>query len=278
VAARSSPVLLDLHVHSTCSCDGMSALADQARRAVELGLAEVGFCEHADFDPRDEGYGTLDLARYDREIAAARRDVPGVALRQGVEISYQAGREQDIAAWLAGHAWDYVVASVHILEYADGWAIVSEQRTACSYFAGHSARRAYEPYFEELLRAARSGLGDVLGHFDIVKRYGTAQYGPLRPAEFEEGILSVLRAAVEAGVGIEINSSGLRQAPGEPYPGLEVLRWYREAGGELLTVGSDAHDTRHLAAGIPAALEMARAAGFRAIATFQSRTVRWMDL
>lgn len=277
-AASHPPPVVDLHVHSTCSCDGVSGLAEQARRAAELGLLGIGLAEHADFDPRDDGYGKLDVARYDREIEAARDRVAGIEVWQGLEISYQSDREPEIRARLGDHAWDYVLASVHLLQYADGWAVVSEPRTTATYFARHTVRQAYGPYFEELLRAARSGLGDVLGHFDVIKRYGSGRYGIFEPELFEAEIRAVLRAAVETGVGIEINTSGLRQAPGEPYPSLAVLRWYRQAGGEVLTVGSDAHHVDHLAEGIPLALEMARAAGFRAITTFHSRTARWIDL
>jgi histidinol-phosphatase (PHP family) len=273
-----NPALLDLHVHSTCSADGASSIASYARRAARHGLAEVGYCEHADFDPRDWSYGYLDLVRYDQEIAAARASAPGVRLRQGVEITYQARLEQEIRAWLAGGTWDYVVASVHLVDYADGWAMVSEPRAVDDYFADHSQRQAYVPYFEELLRAVRSGLGDLLGHFDLVKRYGTGHYGPFEPADFREEIQTVLQAAVECGVGLEINTSGLRQAPGEAYPGLTVLRWYRELGGEILTIGSDAHKADHLGYGVAEAQALARAAGFRAITTFEARQASWIDL
>jgi histidinol-phosphatase (PHP family) len=276
--AVASPLSVDLHVHSTCSVDGVSSIVEHAHCAWALGLSEVGICEHVDLDPRDQSYGFLDPARYDREMAVARAAVPGVRLRQGVEITYQAGLEGELRAWLADHPWDYVVASVHLVDYADGWAIVSEPDAMGAYFAGHSQRQAYAPYFEELLRAARSGLGDVLGHFDLVKRYGVARYGPLAPSEFEDEIRAVLRAAVAAGVGLEINTSGLRQSPGEPYPALAVLRWYRDLGGEVLTVGSDAHGVADLGAGIARALELARQAGFRAIATFEGRRVHWLDL
>jgi histidinol-phosphatase (PHP family) len=270
--------MIDLHVHSTCSADGGSTIADYARQAQELGLVEVGLCEHADFDPRDRSYRTLDLARYDREMEAARAIAPRVRLRQGVEITYQASLEAEIGAWLAGGKWDYVIASVHLVDYDDGWAMVSEPSAVEAYFSRHSQRQAYLPYFEELLRAARSGLGDVLGHFDLVKRYGVAHYGRFEPESLAEEIRAVLRAAVEAGVGLEINASGLRQAPGEPYPGLAVLRWYRELGGEILTVGSDAHSVEHLAAGAGQALALAGAAGFTAIATFEGRAPRWIAL
>jgi histidinol-phosphatase (PHP family) len=215
---------------------------------------------------------------YDREIAAAREATPGVRLRQGVEITYQAGREEEISAWLAGHGWDYVVASVHLIETTSDWVIISAPEMVDAYFSRHSQRQAYEPYFEELLAAAASGLGDVLGHFDLIKRYGVGHYGPFEPVDFEQEIRAVLRAAVETGVGLEINTSGLRQSPGETYPGLAVLRWYRELGGEILTVGSDAHQSNDLGAGLAEAQELAQEAGFRAVATFEERTIRWIDL
>jgi len=276
--ASGAPVLVDLHVHSTCSIDGASTIEEYAAQAEGLGLAEVGFCEHVDLDPRDRGCGYLDPERYDREMEVARSVARDVVLRQGVEITYQSGLQASLETWLAGHPWDYVIASVHLLDYADGWAIISEPEAMGAYFASHTERQAYSPYFAELLRAARSGLGDVLGHLDLVKRYGIRQYGPLDPAAFEEEIREVLGAAAQRGMGLEINTSGLRQSPGETYPALVVLRWFRELGGEILTVGSDAHHADGLGSGIVQAQALAREAGFRAIATFEKRRVHWVDL
>jgi histidinol-phosphatase (PHP family) len=267
-----------MHVHSTCSGDGASTIADYARRARALGLTEVGFCEHADFDPRDRSYDFLNVARYDEEIAAASLGPGGVRLRKGVEITYQAGLQQEITSWLSRCSWDYVVASVHLVDYRDGWAIVSEPQAIESYFKDHEQRQAYAPYFEELERAAKSGLGDVLGHLDLVKRYGVDHYGPFEPAAFAAEIRAVLQTAIDRGVGLEINTSGLRQAPGEPYPALTVLRWYRQLGGEILTIGSDAHHADQLGAGVTEALDLAKAAGFKAVCTFEDRQPRWIDL
>ena len=276
--ARDIPAFVDLHVHSTCSGDGVSSIREYARQAEVLGLAEIGYCEHVDFDPRDEGYGNFDPGRYDQEMAAARAAVDQVRLRQGIEITYQSNREEELVAWLVRQSWDYVVASVHLVDYTDGWAIISEPGAMGAYFASHTQRQAYGPYFAESLRAAQSGLGDVLGHLDLVKRYGVRQYGPLDPVVFEEEIREILRAAAHSGMGLEINTSGLRQSPGEPYPALTVLGWFRELGGEILTAGSDAHHADDLGGGITEALAMAKEAGFRAIATFEERRVKWIDL
>ena len=222
--ASGAPALVDLHVHSTCSIDGASTIEEYAAQAVGLGLAEVGFCEHVDLDPRDRGYGYFDPERHDWEMETARAAACGVVLRQGVEITYQSGLEAALRAWLAGHPCDYVIASVHLLDYPDGWAIISEPEAMGAYFASHTERQAYGPYFVELLRAAQSGLGDVLGHLDLVKRYGVRQYGPLDPAAFEEEIREVLGAAAQRGMGLEINTSGLREAPGATSPALTALR------------------------------------------------------
>jgi histidinol-phosphatase (PHP family) len=269
---------MDLHVHSTCSGDGLSTIKDYARQARSAGLEVVGFCEHVDFDPRDRDYHYLDLAHYDQEIARAREAFPEILLLQGVELTYQTGLDDQIGDWLEGHPWDYVLASVHLVDYDDGWAIVSEPGTTRAYFGGHTCREAYVPYFDELLQAVRSGLADVLGHLDLVKRYGTAHYGPFEPTAFADEIRGVLRAIVQAGMGLEINTSGLRQSPGEAYPSLETLRWYRELGGEIVTFGSDAHHVRELGSSILDALDLAQAAGFRAVAYFERRQVRWVDL
>lgn len=83
---------------------------------------------------------------------------------------------------------------------------------------------------------------------------------------------------MERGVGLEINTSGLRQAPGETYPGLEILRWYKELGGQILTVGSDAHTVEDLGIGVANALDLAREAGFEAITLFEKREPRQLRI
>lgn len=270
--------LVDLHVHSTCSADGISSITDHARRAIVMGLTELAFCEHVDFDRRDPDYGFFDVVRYDRELAAARAQVSGIRLHQGVEVTYQSGLDHEIRTWLARHPWDYVVVSVHMIDYADGWAMISEPRTARAYFASHTQQQAYTSYFQELLRAVHSGLGDIVGHVDLVKRYGVAYYGPFQPAAVEDEIRAVLQAAIDRGMGLEINTSGSRQSPGEPYPNPTILRWYRQMGGEILAVGSDAHAAGDLGLGVADAMDLARALGFRAIAAFEARQLRWIDL
>ena len=267
--------MLDYHLHSTCSSDGISTTAQYCRRAAEQGFIEIGFCEHVDFDPRDPGYGFFDYALLRRQIEAQRKGYgDSLAIRAAVEVTYQASREEEIRRFLEGKELDYVIGSVHLVEDGQEWAMISEQEGCERYFARRSVREAYQPYFAEVRRAVESGLFDFVGHLDLIKRYGVRHYGPFDLSIFAAELREILKLAVEGGVGLEINTSGLRQAPRETYPGLEVLRWYKELEGQILTVGSDAHTVKDLGRGIAEALGLAREAGVEAVTLFEKREPR----
>jgi histidinol-phosphatase (PHP family) len=204
----------------------------------------------------------------EREEVRAR-PVDGLSVLIGVEVDYQVRFEPEVRQFMDAADYDFVIGSVH---YAQGRYASSD-----SYFAG-GERAAYSAYLNEALQAARSGLFDVLGHLDIVKRRGVRHYGPFDPARYAQAIDAILRACVDTGTGLEINASGLRESPRETYPTLPVIRRYRELGGEILTVGSDAHRAIDLARGIPDAVALAREAGFRAITLFVDRQPRWLPM
>ena len=163
-----------------------------SRRAELLGLAEVGFCEHVDFDPRDMAMTTLIRGTTIGRWPMPGRH-PGVRLRQGVEITYQS-RPEESGAWLAGHPWDYVVASVHLVDYADGWAIISEPGPMEPISPPTATARPTAP----ILRNCCGLPGAALGTCWATSTWSSAMgshYGPFDPAVFEDEIRAVLRAA-----------------------------------------------------------------------------------
>ena len=255
---------VDCHLHTAAfSCDARATLDGLIARAQQIGLDLLTTTEHVDFDPRDGCYGHYDQARHMAQRAWVReRSFGRLQVLIGVEIDYQSRYEGAARGFLDGAAYDFVMGSVHYTEDAFVFGP--------AFFAAPE-RVSYGAYFEQALRAVRSGLFDVLGHLDIVKRYGVEHYGPFQPACYAEQIDALLRACVETGTGIEINTSGYRGPPREPFPSLPVLRRYRELGGELLTVGSDAHSVEDLGRDIPLAIELAQQAGFRRIAAFVDR-------
>ena len=268
-SAAAQP-LVDCHFHSEPSCDSRAPLAALCQQALHLGLSYLCPTEHADFDPQDICYGHLNVNAYSQAVADCRAQSAGhLTLLKGIEIDYQPRFDAEVRDFLAQHTFDFVMGSVH---YADG------------LYVGDGLLEAYDPdtayrrYFDAVRQAAASGLFDVIGHLDVLKRYGIPRWGGFDPRRYAHEIDAILQAAVETGTGLEINTSGLRQAPGQTYPCLETLRRYRELGGKVLTLGSDAHQVANLGQNIHHGLALARAAGFKAIAVFVERQPHWLNI
>jgi histidinol-phosphatase (PHP family) len=262
---------VDCHLHTAAfSCDAQATLDGLIARAGQIGLALLTTTEHVDFVPRDDCYGHYDQARHMAQRAEVRdRSFGELEVLIGVEVDYQARYEDAARAFLDGGAYDLVIGSVHYVGDAFIFGDV---------FLSGPERERYEAYFKQARCAVHSGLFDVLGHLDIVKRYGVEHYGPFQPVRYAEPIDALLRACVETGTGLEINTSGYRGPPGEAFPTLPVLKRYCELGGELLTVGSDAHTVQDLGRDIPRAIELAREAGFRWLAAFVDRQPQWLPI
>lgn len=262
--------LVDCHFHAEHSCDSDTPLAVFCQRALQLGFSHLCPTEHADFDPQDMGYNYLNMQAYSRAFGTCQEQFDGqIALLKGIEIDHQPRFDAEVRAFLARHSFDFVVGSVH---YADGLYAGDALLNA------YDLDTAYRHYFDAVRKTAASGLFDVVGHLDVLKRYATPRWGTFDPHRYADAIDAVLCAAVETGTGLEINTSGLRQSPVETFPGLETLRRYRQLGGEVLTLGTDAHREADLGKNIPDALALAQAAGFRAVAVFVERQPRWLDI
>jgi histidinol-phosphatase (PHP family) len=257
--ARDLP--LDAHLHTDLSPDANVPIDVYAALAVERGIAELAITDHLDFDPRAPAFGVAYGVRERTVREAAERWGERVAIRFGVEITYESSREDDIRDHLARWQYDYAIGSVHVMPGSPYGA----SRVA-SFVAGRSLPDIVGPYFDEVAAAARSGLFDTIGHFDYVKRYLVPHVPPGRLAAAPELYEPALRAVVESGAALEVNSSGLRQAARETYPTPATVARYRELGGRAITVGSDAHRAEWFAYGLDAAYATAARAGFAKLA------------
>jgi histidinol-phosphatase (PHP family) len=259
---RARDLPLDSHLHTDQSFDSQVPIDVYGALAAERGIAELAITDHIDFDPRwlnfDPDFGTRERILR----AAAERWAPhGVAIRFGLEVSYESSREEEIREHLRTHAYDFVIGSVHVTIDSPYHA----SRVA-GFVAGRSLDEIVEPSFSEVLAAARSGLFDTIGHLDSIKRYLLPHVTPAQFAGRLDLYEPLLQALVDGGVGLEVNTSGLRQATGETYPSAAVVARFRELGGERVTAGSDAHRPSWFAHGLDAAYQIAADAGFGEIA------------
>ena len=258
--ARDLP--LDAHLHTDLSPDSDVPIDAFAVVAAERGIAEIAITDHVDFEPSAPAYDFTTFEQRERIVreAAERWADRGVAIRFGVEITWDSGWEADIRDHLATHAYDFTIGSAHIYRespYASS--------NVASWVAGRSLREIVAPYFDEVEAAARSGLFDALGHIDFVKRFLFPHVTPADLADAPELYERILDALVESGTALEINTSGLRHSPNESYPSPAIVSRFRELGGRAVTVGSDAHRADNLAWGLDDGYGAAADAGFEAL-------------
>lgn len=251
--------LVDYHVHTDNSFDSETTMYEQCQRAVEIGLKEIVFTEHFDLNPFDEGLDHCDYKIYSQQIEECR-DIFGdkLIIKKGLELGephiYYLKHEE----YLKDKEFDFFLGSVHYL----GNDLLG---ASC---VGKNEREVYEEYFSEVLEIAKKGEFHVLAHLDVLKRYVPKHFKKFYSQDYEEMIREILREAIRNDKGLEINTSGFRQTLGEPLPTIEVLQWYKELGGHIITIGSDAHNDKDLGQGLREGMKIAKDLGFEAISVY----------
>ena len=257
--------ITDYHMHSSeFSPDARAPMEAMCRGAIGHGLEEIAITDHLDGHPKDYCHGFYRPDEYFVELERCRRLFEGqLTIRAGVELGDGHRFGDEIHPIVHARPYDFAIGSVH---WIDDVAPFGE-----AFYRAHDAAFAYSGYFREALALAKTGDFDVLGHLDMPKREGTAFYGAFGPDDYADAIREILRALIARGKGIELNTSGWRKSCDDCSPGLPVMKWYAELGGEILTIGSDAHRPEHIALRRDRAVEMAREAGLKWLTTFERR-------
>lgn len=255
--ARDLP--LDAHLHTDLSPDSDVPIDAYAAQAADRGIAEIAITDHVDFGPGTPAYEFTTFAERERTVreAAARWADHGVAIRFGVEITWDDRWADDIRDHLRRHAYDFVIGSVHVYRESP-----YDPANVAGWVAGRSLPDIAAPYFDAVTAAARSGLFDAVGHIDFVKRYLMPHVTPADFASASELYEPILRALVDTGTTLEINTSGFRQAANESYPSAAIVARYRDLGGTRVTIGSDAHRADAFAWALADGYAIAADAGF----------------
>ena len=259
--ARDLP--LDAHLHTDQSPDSSVPIDVYAAQAIARGIAEIAITDHVDFDPRDPAYNYTRFEDRERVVrdAAERWAGHGLTIHFGVELTYTRQWDADVRAHLARYRYDYTIGSVH--DWPDSPYVPGR---VGSWVEGRSLDEVLAPYYDDIVAAARSGLFDAIGHLDVVKRYLHPHVSVAELAERRDLQDRALRAIVESGVALEVNSSGLRYPGAETYPSAATVARFRELGGERVVTGSDSHRPEAFAWRLDEAYRHLAAARFEALA------------
>jgi histidinol-phosphatase (PHP family) len=257
----------DYHMHTPRCNHAIGTVRDYAEAAINLGLAEIGMSDHSpmpgDYD-REWRMRPVELDDYLGEVRAVRDALAGkLAVRVGLEADFHPGTEAWVARMLAEHEWDYVIGSVH---YIGDWGF--DNPDLLEQWQQHDVEDAYCAYFGLVAASAASGMFDIIGHPDLIKKFGHRP--PPGSARVAEAVEAMLQAVKRADVALEISSAGLRKPVGEAYPHGSIIARAAELGIPF-SFGSDAHAPGEVGHGMQQCLAMLKACGVDEIATFKGR-------
>lgn len=269
--------MFDYHVHSNVSFDAFDSPARIAMTARDKGISELCFTEHQEIDYpyADQIKPELDDTLYTREINKARACAPELTIKRGVEISLLPGSLEKIKEYIGGQEFDFVIASQHTIKEKDPYFGDS--------FQGKTLRQAQREYLEELLYdLERFDDFDVAGHIGYIDKYLPSMEGldsktPFEYHDFTDLLDGILKSVISRGKGIEVNTSNY-YSHGWPTPIKSVLARYVELGGEIVTLGSDAHFADVLCHRFADAVEYMRECGVKHVCRFAARKPEFVAL
>ncbi|RRD39868.1 histidinol-phosphatase HisJ family protein [Leptotrichia sp. OH3620_COT-345] len=256
--------IVDFHIHSDNSFDGENSIEEMSRKGLEIGLSEICFTEHFSVDPRDISYGVLNYEKYFSETEKAKEKFKGkLKIKRGLEIGEPHLKEyrKDLEKQLEKMKIDFIIGSVHNINGMKLRKYMSNKRKYDVYY----------DYFNEVYEMIINSDIDIVGHMDLMKRYAYETLGNYTFEDYREIIEKILKAVISRGIGIEINGSGYENKVGEPYPNTDILKLYRELGGEIITIGSDSHCCENLAKHNLKILKLLKEIGFENVFTYNKR-------
>ncbi|MCR5419654.1 MAG: histidinol-phosphatase HisJ family protein [Lachnospiraceae bacterium] len=274
-------MLADYHLHSSHSEDSQAPLEEQIEAGILAGLKYMCFTEHMDKDWPDAQTGEkttdhrpfeVDTKAYYEHFLKCREKYKGrMELLFGIEYGFQPHLREHNEAYIKKYPFDFVIGSLHLLDgvdvyYPDIYEEIGE-------------KEAYRRYFERVLESICLFDGyDVYGHIDYIVRYGPKKNEEFFYGDHAEVLEEILAQLIKRGKGIEINTAGFRKLGNAPNPGIDILKRYHDLGGEIITVGSDAHEPRYVAAEFERARKLLLELGYTHYCIFKERRPEFYDL
>lgn len=256
----------DYHIHSSISPDASFSMEEMCASAVEKGLEEIAITDHFEFYTKDyEGYAFDEryIENYFSNLKKCKNKfAEKIVIRSGIEYGQPHVNLEKSNYLLKQFQFDFVLGSLHKCYNLD---------FKNKHYSKATKEEECKQYLEHLYELVSKGDFDCLGHFDLIKRYAARDELLIDLIEYKMEVQQILQCLIKRNKGLEINTSGLRQEAKTTFPSFEIIKMYYELGGEILTVGSDAHRPKDIASDFDLVMDLVLDIGFKAICTFENR-------
>ncbi len=270
--------ITDMHVHSCFSSDSTEQPEAIIESAIKKGFQYIYFTDHHDTDfpvnPHEPAMDfQLDFKAYVNKILELKEQYRNqIEVRLGIEQGICPETAHKISDISGSYPFDFIIGSSHLTKLENGDPYYP------SYYHGKTNVAAYREYFESEVENVRLTDGfDIYGHLDYAVRYCPDPDFVYHFNDYRDIFKVLLQELIQRGKGIEINTSGYAKI-GFAHPHIEALKLYRELGGEIITVGSDAHKKENLGAYFQQVEELLKEVGFRYYTVFQQRKPEFLKL
>lgn len=271
-------IATDMHVHSCFSSDSKENPESIIETAIKKGFSYVYFTDHHDTDfpvskeDPDMNF-QLDFPAYIECLTKLREQYSQkIQLRIGVEQGICPEVADKVTTIANQYDFDFIIGSSHLTSLINGDPYYPE------YYEGMHYIDAYRKYFmSEVENVRLTSAFDVYGHLDYAIRYCPDKSFRYRFHDYQDIFEELFKLLIEKGKGIEINTAGIRKI-GFAHPHMDALRLYREMGGEIITIGSDAHTKEDIGFGFDVAEEMLKSCCFRYYTVFNGRQPEFITL
>lgn len=262
----------DCHMHTKFSSDSVASMESMVERAIELGMTSICLTDHHDMDYETEEF-RLDTPAYFEQVREVQNKYSDrIKVRFGVEIGLQPHLKERLKAYVDAWPFDYIIGSTHVVKGKDAYY-------PQNLLQWTDIRDLYRAYFRETVENIHSFHEfQTLGHLDYVVRYGKKMADGYSYEFFADEIDEILRLLIKYDIALEINTGGYRAGLGFPNPHPDVIRRYRELGGEMITFGADAHAPEHIGYAFDQAKELALSLGFRSYVRFVGRKCEFVKI
>lgn len=258
----------DHHIHTDFSADSDTPAQAQIERAIALGMERICITDHQDFDYPERYHEdfTFPTDHYMETLRQLKQEYEGrIQIFTGVELGLRTHLAEQLERYGADWPFDYIIGSVHLVGDRDPYF--------SDFYEGRTEEAAYREYFECTLENVRlhKDCFDALGHLDYAVRYGPNKNKFYSYSGYRDIIDEILKTVISHGKALECNTSGLSHGLGHTNPHSDVIRRYIELGGEMVTIGSDAHVPASLGYGFSLIKDMLESCGVRYYTEFHGR-------
>lgn len=266
-------MLWDTHMHSAFSGDSDTEPELMVQSAIDKHLDGICFTDHFDYDyPNDPDEFLLDFPTYQYKISELKKKYASeLPIYFGMELGLQPHLSDMHKELVQKYPFDFIIGSSHVVHGMDPYYP--------GFFGTRSEEEGYLEYFESVLENIDAFSDfDVYGHIDYVVRYGPNKNQYYSYQQYADIIDAILKKLISLGKGIELNTGGFKYGLGHPNPCEDILKRYHELGGEILTLGADAHKPEHIAYDFEKIPDILKSCGFSYYTVFEKRKPKFLPI